>query len=127
MLFIGVSSLAASSACFVLGSLVLAHPGQLAQISFITTECQRVPGSLPISLGIRVGEIEGIFEPLDYFTNDPPQLFPSETLRAQRFYLSQTKQSAECRHCQIYGQFEETNSSDQLFTLTLVGSYMNEL
>lgn len=112
---------------FVLGSLVLAHPGQLAQISFITTECQRVPGSLPISLGIRVGEIEGIFEPLDYFTNDPPQLFPSETLRAQRFYLSQTKQSAECRHCQIYGQFEETNSSDQLFTLTLVGSYMNEL
>ena len=112
---------------FVLGSLVLAYPGQVADVEFITTECLKVPGSQPISLGLRIGEVSGNFEDLVFWTNDPPQLAPSSTLYSQRFYISQTKQPAVMRHLQIFGEFEETDSPDELYTLTVFGGFMSEL
>lgn len=111
---------------FVLGSLVFAFPGQVGAPEFITTDCVRVPNSRPISLAIRIGEIGGPFEPLTFWTNDPPQLPESETIYNQRFYLSQTKQSVLCRHAQVYGEFAQTNTQDELYTLTVFGSYMVE-
>jgi len=116
----------AYTASFILGSIVMAFPGQVGAPEFITTDCLRVPNSRAISLGIRIGEVGGPFYPLTFSTNDPPQLVPSETLYNQRFYLSQTKQSVLCRHMQIQGQFEATDSADELDTLTVVGSYLLE-
>lgn len=111
---------------FILGSIVFAFPGQVGAPEFITTDCVRVEGSRPLSLAIRIGEIAGDFEDLNFWTNDPPQLPPSNSLYNQRFYLSQTKQSVLCRHAQIYGEFAQTNTSDELYTLTIFGSYMVE-
>ena len=111
---------------FILGSVVFAYPGQVGAPEFVTTDCVKVPGSRPISLGIRIGEIGGPFETLSFWTNDPPQLPPSETIYNQRFYLSQTKQNVLCRHAQVYGEFAETNTPDELYTLTVYGSYLVE-
>ena len=111
---------------FILGSMVMAHPGQLAGVEFITTECIRASGALPISLGIRMGEISGDFEDLVFWDTDPPQLPPSESLYAQRFYLSQTKFPSQSRHMQVYAEFAETNSADELLTLTVYGGYSQE-
>jgi hypothetical protein len=112
---------------FILGSLVLAYPGQVAAAEFITTDCVRIQGSHPISLGVRIGEIAGPFDDLVFWTNDPAQLPPSDSLYNQRFYMSQTKQSILCRHMQIMGVFDETNSQDELFTLTIFGGFQVEL
>ncbi len=111
---------------FELGSIVMAHPGELAGVEFITTECGREEGALPISLGVRMGEIGGDFEDLVFWDTDPPQLPPSETLYAQRFYIAQTKFPAQARHLQIYGEFQETDSADELLTLTVYGGYSAE-
>ena len=111
---------------FVLGSMVLSHPGQLAGVEFITTECIRAANALPISLGVRMGEIAGDFEDLVFWDTDPPQLPPSDTLFAQRFYLSQTKKPAQTRHMQVFGEWAETNSADELLTLTIYGGFSQE-
>ncbi len=108
---------------FILGSVVMAYPGQVATPDFITTDCLRVPNSRPIALGVRIGEVSGNFEDLIFWTNDPPQLPPSESMFNQRFYLSQTQQSVLCRHMQIYGEFQETNSADELNTITVYGGF----
>ena len=111
---------------FILGSMVLAHPGQLAGVEFITTECLRLANALPVSLGVRMGEVSGIFEDLVFWDTDPPQLPPSDSLFAQRFYLSQTKFPAQTRHMQVFGEWQETNSADELLTFTIYGGYSQE-
>ena len=111
---------------FILGSLVLAHPGQIADVEFITTDCTRFKSSSPINLGILLGEISGEFENLMFWDTDPPQLPPSSTTIAQRFYVSQTKEPAEARHCQVYVNFGNENLPSEILSLSVYGGFSNE-
>jgi hypothetical protein len=113
-------------AYFTFGSIVLAHPGQLASIEFITADSHRFPGAAPLTLGILLGEISGEFEPLTEFVNDPPQLPPSKSLWNQRFYLSQTHESVECRHFQLQVIWPPQPYPDELESLSPYGGFSQE-
>lgn len=113
------------------GSIVLAQPGQVATVDFITTES--VATGVPIMLGILVDEALPYYTgPIDYlkqWVNDPPTLKPSSSIYAQRFYLSTLKdQSAVMRHCQIQLIWSPYDTvQNELFTLTIFGSYLQEI
>ena len=91
------------NAYFVLGSLVLAQPGQVAMVESITLDSW-LRGTAP-TLAVQLDEIAplsaGLFEPLTSYVPDPPTLYAPVSLYAQRFYLSQTQDAAWCRHLQI--------------------------
>lgn len=106
------------------GNIVLANPGQLAEIEFITTDSVRV-GS-PISIGVLLGEISGEFEDLTFWTQDPPMLPPSLTLYSQRFYISQTKMPAVCRHFQLLLDMGVEDAATEILSISPYGSFLNE-
>lgn len=114
----------------VLGSLVLAQPGQLAYVKSITTDSQLV-GS-PITLKVQLDEIAplsaGYFEDLLLSVPDPTQLSPSNSVLAQRFYLSQTQDPSVCRHLQVLISFGSTDTvKNEMLSLSIFGSYNQEL
>src|SRR6185312_8459695 len=118
----GVSSPAtAYNSYFVLGSIVLAQPGQRAIVSFITTDAMAV-GTEP-TLAIQLDEIApisaGYFENLTQYVPDPTELNASNSVYAQRFYLSQTQQPAWCRHLQIQVNFGSDTVKNELLSLTI--------
>lgn len=112
----------------IVGSLVLAQPGQLAYAKLITTDSQAV--GTPITLKVQLDEIapvtSGYFENLTLFAPDPTQLSPSASVYAQRFYLSQTQQPAVCRHMQIAVEFGTDTVKNELLSLTVYGSFDQE-
>jgi len=118
----------AYNAYSVIGSLVLAQPGQLAYAKLITTDAMAV--GTPITLKVQLDEIApisaGYFENLTLFVPDPTQLSPSNSVYAQRFYLSQTQQPAVCRHMQIAVEFGTDTVKNELLSLTLFGSFDQE-
>lgn len=110
----------------VIGSVVLASPGQVAKIAFITTESVRV-GS-PLTIGVIIDEAlpyyTGSFDILKTWVNDPPNLPPSKSILAQRFYLAEnTLDAAYCRHLQILVQWPPEAAQNELQTLTIFGAY----
>jgi hypothetical protein len=108
---------------------VLAQPGQVAVVPFITTE--RVGVGSPLVLGVLIDEAlpyyTGTFEYLKHWTNDPPNLKPSTSLPAQRFYLSETPDDAvECRHMQMQVCWAAENAPNELLTMTVFGGFLQE-
>src|SRR5262249_21333453 len=63
---------ASYTANFRIGSIVLAQPGQIAELAFITTEAQ-AKGSQPL-VSVLLDEVSGAAQNLPRFTTDPPQL-----------------------------------------------------
>jgi hypothetical protein len=68
----------------------------------------------------------GMFEDLTVSVPDPTQLTSSQTINAQRFYLSQTQQPAVCRHMQIAVEFGTDIVKNELLSLTVYGSFEQE-
>lgn len=116
----------AYAAFFTIGSIVLAQPGQIAELAFITTD-SKVVGSRP-TISVLLGEISGTFDPLDRWEDDPPQLEPSQSTYAQRFYLldADSQTPALCRHMQIKVTWPAENAANELLSLTLFGGYAAE-
>lgn len=116
-------------AYFILGSVVLAEPGQLAELVFITTDSVAV-GTRPL-LAIQLDEIapysQGLFEPLNSYVADPTQLSPSVSMYSQRFYISQTQQPALGRTVQIRLDWGTDQVQNELLSLSLFGGYSIEL
>jgi hypothetical protein len=112
------------TANFTIGSIVLAQPGQVAELAFITTDSNAI-GSKP-SLAVLIDEIGGTPEALPRFTQDPPQLVPSSTVYSQRFYFSQSQSPALCRHLQIEVVWPAENAGNELLAMTIFGAYMQE-
>lgn len=112
----------------VLGSMVLAQPGQVAVVSFITTEAVRI--GTPIVLGVIMDEAlpyyTGAFDILKHSVNDPPTLKQSKSLNAQRFYMSDSREEAACRHMQVKVDFGTQAVQNELLTLTVFGAFMQE-
>jgi len=116
------------SANAVIGSVVLAQPGQVAVIGFITTESVRV--GTPLTLGLLVDEAlpyyQGPFEILKKWEPDPPGLKESRSFYSQRFYLNEMKDAAACRHIQIQVKWAAENYANELNSLTVFGGYLQE-
>ncbi len=120
----------AYNAYATLGSLVLAQPGQRAYVKLITTDSQMV--GTPLTLKVQLDEIAplsaGYFEDLTQYVPDPTELSPSNSVNAQRFYLSQTQEPAVCRHLQVLISFGNVDTvKNELLSLSLFGAYEQEL
>lgn len=115
----------------VLGSSVLAQPGQIAVVPFITTESVGIGTGTPLVLGVLIDEAipyyPGPFNILKHWVNDPPNLEPSISLPSQRFYLSEDGDSAAAmRSMQIQVNWAAEDAPSELLTLTIYGGYLQE-
>ena len=124
----------AYDAYFILGSIVLAQPGQWAVIESLTTDATHIGSAL--TLAVQLDEIaslsSGYFENLTSLdTNgnnipDPTTLESPKSLYAQRFYLSQTQQPAICRHLQVQVKFGTDSVKNEMLSLSIWGGYEQE-
>lgn len=116
------------NAYFILGSLVLAQPGQVAIVESIT--CDSWARGTPLTLAVQLDEIAplsaGLFESLTTYCPDPPTLYAPQSLYAQRFYLSQTQDAAWCRHLQIQVLWGTDVVKNELLSLSVYGGFEAE-
>lgn len=110
----------------VIGSIVLANPGQIAKLAHITTICVKT-GS-PLVLGVLLNEglpyYTGAFDILKHWVSDPPGLPESRSFYRQRFYLAENEDaSSYCMDLQILVQFPAEAAQNELQALTIFGAY----
>lgn len=123
---------------FKMGGLVLAKPGQLAQVVFLTADFIRT-GTSPI-LSILLNEIKGDFENLSqYVHGDPPALYGAtgnatslfsnryEALQTVEDNENETPNAAYCRHMQVQVDFGADDVvGNEILTLTVFGALFGE-
>jgi hypothetical protein len=107
------------------GNVVLAQPGQLAALSFITLESVRV-GTRP-ALALLLGEISGTFDGLNRTRQDPTNLPPSSTLFSDRYHFQQNQNEAWCRHFQMRLSWPAEDAANELLTFTVFGQTWQEM
>jgi hypothetical protein len=112
----------------VFGSYVVAQPGQVAAISFITTDQVNV-GS-PCIIGVIFDEAlpyyQGSFDIIKDWVSDPPTLPESSSILGQRFYMSEAGNgdtAALCRHMQVMVQWPAEAALNELQSFTIYGSF----
>jgi hypothetical protein len=106
------------------GSIVLAHPGELAQLAFFTLESRKVGSRAALS--VLLGEVFGTFEPLGRTRQDPPLLPPSNTLYSDRYHFLQSQNPAWCRHFQMDIAWPAEDAANELLTFTIFGQTWQE-
>jgi hypothetical protein len=109
----------------IVGSNVLAHPGQIAEIGFIHLEAVRT-GGVP-KVAVLVGEVSGWpgcppFDDLGKVVHDPPRLPESKSLHSNRYYMTQTGKPAWCRHLQIKIAFAIEDAMNEVLSFTAYGA-----
>lgn len=115
----------------MVGSAVLAQPGQVAVVDHITTQAVRV--GTPVSIGVLVDEAlpyyTGPIDILEDWVSDPPNLKESKSLYKQRFYLAETEEEAAVMlSLQIQIIFNPYDTvQNELLTLTVFGAYNQEI
>jgi hypothetical protein len=111
-----------------LGSHVLANPGQLAELMFITVDSVGIGTrpSVSVILDEAVPYYTGGFEQINAWTNDPPTLHESASLYQQRFYLSETLQPAICRSLQYRIDLPAENVQNEILAVTMFGALLVE-
>ena len=106
------------------GSIVLAHPGELAALAFVTLEAQKIGSRAALS--VLLGEISGTFEPLNRTRQDPTNLPPSNTLYSDRYHFMQAQNPAWCRHFQMDIAWPAEDAANELLTFTIFGQTWSE-
>ncbi|HEX3682205.1 MAG TPA: hypothetical protein VHU83_06650 [Bryobacteraceae bacterium] len=119
----------AYDAFFTVGSIILANPGELAELSFLTCDFIRV-GSSP-SVSVLLDEISGTFSPvMNVSVSDPPQIYGATgapvSLYANRYYFSQTGQPAWSRHLQVKCDFGNNAVMNEILSSTIFGAILVE-
>jgi hypothetical protein len=109
---------------FTIGNIVVAQPGQVGELAFITTDSPAI-GTKP-TVSVLLDEISGVFDEIQDPTNDPPQLDPSGTLYSLRFFLLRGNEPAKARSLQIQVSWPQENAANELYSLTLYGGYATE-
>lgn len=117
-------------AFFVMGSIMLAHPGQIAVLKFVEADFSGV-GYQP-TISFLLNEISGSFTPFTLVPQfDPPQIYGATLAPGSysplRYYFAGTNAVARCRHLQIKVDFGSTSNGDELFNLTIFGRLWVEL
>jgi hypothetical protein len=110
----------------IFGSYVLAQPGQVAKVAFLTFDSVRV-GS-PLVLGVLIDEAlpyyTGSFDIIKNWVNDPPNLPQSKSILGQRFYLSDNPDDAAyLRHMQFSVQWPAEAAMNELQAFAIFGAY----
>lgn len=116
------------NAQFTMGSIVLAHPGQLAILGFIEADFSITAAPTTSFL---LNEISGGFTSFTSSVYDPPDLYGGATsaptsYNPLRYYFNQTRIPAKCRHLQVKVDFGSTSTQDQIFNLTIFGAMYSE-
>lgn len=115
---------------YVLGSIVLAQPGQYAKCRFVTADFIRI-GTSPI-VSVLLGEVSGSFESISgYFVPDPPYLPASTSLYNNRYYFKQTVSGQNpapvvCRHLQVKFDYGTDAVQNEMLSFTINGAIENE-
>jgi hypothetical protein len=115
----------------VFGSYVVAQPGQVAAINFITLDQVNV-GS-PAIIGVLFNEalpyFTGSFDILKDWVTDPPNLPESSSILGQRFYMSEAGDgdtAALCRHMQVMVQWPAEAAENELQSFSIFGSFAQQ-
>ena len=113
------------AASFTIGSSVLAHPGSVALMDFIATDC--IATGSRVTPAVLLDEISGSFETLSGNVPDPSCLAASVSTYNDRWYLSETQQPALCRHLQIQFSWPSENYGNEMLAYTIFGAIVPEL
>jgi hypothetical protein len=122
------------NANFVMGSITLAHSGQLALLKHLEFDFSGVKYQPTVSY--LLNEISGSFTPFVNGANgvpqfDPPSLYGAtispSTYSPNRYYFSSNPSVARCRHLQIKVDFGSTSNGDELYNMTIFGRLMVEV
>jgi hypothetical protein len=116
-------------AFFVMGSITLCHPGQLALLKFFEFDFNGVNYQPTISY--LLNEISGSFTPFVRAPQfDPPSLYGTTTsptsYSPNRYYLLGNASLARCRHLQLKVDFGTTPNGDEMMNATIFGRVMIE-
>lgn len=116
-------------AWFVMGSITLAHPGELALLKFMEFDFNGVKYQPKVSY--LLNEIAGTFTTFQQAPQfDPPQLYGTtlspKSYSPNRYYFAGNASLARCRHLQLMIDFGVTPNPDELFTATIFGRIMVE-
>lgn len=118
---------------FTMGSIMLAHPGQLALVKFLEFDFSGI--SFQPTISYLLNEISGAFTPFVNGANNTPQFDPpsiyGETIipssySPNRYYFSSNSSLARCRHLQVKVDFGTTATGNELFNMTIFGRLMIE-
>jgi len=112
------------TASATIGSLVMAQPGQLAELAFITSDSKAV-GTKP-TLSVLLDETSGVFTSMGRSVADPPFLSPSVSIYGERFYFSQTQEPAICRHLQLKISWPAEDQPNEMYSFTFYGGFAAE-
>jgi hypothetical protein len=117
----------AYDAYFVIGNIVLAQPGQLAEISFVAADLS-IGGSTP-TVSVLFDElapsVQVPFTALPLSIPDPPELPASVSILGLRWYISQAQLPAWCRHMQLKVDWGASATFDEIYSNTLFGAVWN--
>jgi len=117
-------------AFFVMGSIVLTHPGQLALLKFIEGDFSG-QGFQP-TISYLLNEISGTFTPFVVKPiSDPPSIygfrFSPQSYSPNRYYFASNASLARCRHLQIKVDYGKSSNGDEIYDLTIYGRIVVEL
>lgn len=105
-----------------IGSVVLAQPGNTVAVQFITTEEIAIANMQPAYVAVLLNEIAGVFSTLRQKSNDPPNLPPSTSVTANRWWVAQDpKTGQKCRHMLVRIGWVAQNAANELLTYTIYG------
>jgi hypothetical protein len=107
------------------GSVVVAQPGELAALAWMTLEAE-MEGSAP-ALSVLLSEIDGEFESVPRSRQDPPNLPPSVSLYSNRHSLLQNQMPTWCRHFQFEIDWPAEDAANELLTFTIFGQIWQEM
>jgi hypothetical protein len=109
---------------FTMGSIVLAHPGQIAALKFLEMDMSGVSYRPVVSC--LLNEIAGTFTPMALIPQfDPPSIYGATlsptSYSPNRYYFASTGKLARCRHLQINVDFGMTPNQDMIYNLCIFG------
>lgn len=121
------------NAQFTMGSIMLAHSGQLAILKHLEFDFSGVKYQPTISY--LLNELSGAFTPFINGVNNTPQFDPPSlygdtiaptTYSPNRYYFGANSVVARCRHMQVKVDFGSTSNGDELYNMTIFGRLMVE-
>jgi hypothetical protein len=107
------------------GSVVVAQPGELAALAWMTLEAT-MAGTAP-ALSVLLSEVNGTFESVPRSRQDPPNLPPSQSLYSNRHSLMQNQMPTWCRHFQFDIDWPAEDAANELLTFTIFGQLWQEM
>lgn len=120
-------------AYFVMGSITLAHPGQISLLKFL--ECDFSGTGFQPTISYLLNEISGTFTPFVNGVNgvpqqDPPEIYGNTTSSTSyspnRYYFLSNAVVAKCRHLQIKVDYGTNSTGNELYSMTIFGRLMVE-